>query len=67
MPMMDGVTATKYLIENTDKKERPKIIALTANAMSGDRENYLEAGMDDYISKPLLVEDLERIIKKHFT
>ena len=64
MPEMDGIEATKQIIKSTDLHPRPYIIAMTANAMDGDREICLNAGMDDYISKPvnvnLLVEALLR-------
>ncbi len=53
MPEMDGINATKNIIINARKRTRPKIIAVTANAMPGDKERCLDAGMDDYISKPI--------------
>ena len=62
MPEMDGVTATKHIIANYDQSERPRIVAVTAHAMKGDRERYLEAGMDGYISKPVRVEKLVEAI-----
>ncbi|BAV47527.1 Uncharacterized protein MLTONO_2624 [Mesorhizobium loti] len=65
MPDMDGLEATR-LIRASDTKQlrQPFIIALTANAMAGDRERYLDAGMDDYLSKPLRVEDLIASLNK---
>lgn len=57
MPEMDGVTATKHIIQKYADK-RPRIVAVTAHAMKGDRERYLEAGMDGYISKPVQVDRL---------
>jgi signal transduction histidine kinase/DNA-binding NarL/FixJ family response regulator len=53
MPEMDGITATKAIRALTDERRNVPIIALTANAMRGDRERYLAAGMDDYVSKPI--------------
>ncbi len=52
MPGMDGVTATVNIRKNARMRNTP-IIAMTANAMKGDQERYLEAGMDDYLSKPV--------------
>ncbi|MEL6843777.1 MAG: ATP-binding protein, partial [Bacteroidota bacterium] len=66
MPEMDGLEATHYIRKG--QAEQPFILALTANAMTGDREKYLAAGMDDYVSKPLSPEALKqailRLIKK---
>lgn len=53
MPEMDGMTATKRIREIDGPAGRIPIIALTANAMKGDREQYLATGMDDYVSKPI--------------
>ncbi|ANM30663.1 hypothetical protein ABI59_15420 [Acidobacteria bacterium Mor1] len=62
MPVMDGLEASRQI---SAKPERPRIIALTANAIKGDRERCLDAGMDDYLSKPVnleqLVEALDRV------
>ncbi len=64
MPEMDGLEATKQIIERYPKSERPYIAALTANAMKGDRETYLAHGMDDYISKPVNIKDLVVVLKR---
>jgi len=65
MPEMDGFAATKEIRkDNHGKNFETPIIALTANAMKGDREKCMEAGMDDYISKPINPEDVYRIIEK---
>ena len=61
MPHMDGIEATKHIIsEHGD--DRPRIIAMTANAMQGDRESYIEAGMDAYVSKPILLHEIKSIL-----
>ena len=58
MPEMDGLEASRRICARWPRGERPHIIAMTANAMQGDRELCLEAGMDDYVSKPIRVEEL---------
>ena len=58
MPEMDGLEATRRLCAELSAEKRPRIIAMTANAMQGDREMCLEAGMDDYLSKPIRVDEL---------
>ncbi|MCB1623362.1 MAG: response regulator [Pseudomonadales bacterium] len=66
MPEMDGLTATRKFreFEATAREPRLTIIALTANALQGDRERCLAAGMDDYLSKPFTVAQLREIIEK---
>ncbi|MBI2723788.1 MAG: response regulator, partial [Chloroflexi bacterium] len=65
MPEMDGLEAARRLGEmGPDAARRPWIVALTANAMQGDREMCLAAGMDDYISKPIKAADLLAAIKR---
>ena len=58
MPEMDGVDATRAIRKLEKTNQNPFIIAMTANAMEGDRERYLQAGMDGYISKPLRIKEL---------
>ena len=61
MPVMDGFEATRIL---RAEGFRLPIVAMTANAMSGDRESCIEAGMDDYISKPIAVPQLEALLER---
>ncbi|MDX2471284.1 MAG: PAS domain S-box protein [SAR324 cluster bacterium] len=63
MPEMDGVEVTEYLVAKYPKTERPEIVAMTANAMVGDRERYLSAGMDQYLSKPIHPNDIQELIE----
>jgi two-component system CheB/CheR fusion protein len=66
MPVMDGVAATKAIRGDVTlgAKARIPIIAMTAYAMTGDRERFLAAGMDDYVGKPVDMDDLEQVIKR---
>jgi len=65
MPEMDGLEATRRMVKGFPlRKDRPWIIALTANAMQGDRELCLHAGMDDYISKPLQLAELSAALTR---
>jgi CheY-like chemotaxis protein/HPt (histidine-containing phosphotransfer) domain-containing protein len=57
MPELDGLAASRRIHEEW-REQRPWIIAMTANALQGDREQCLEAGMDDYLSKPIRTEEL---------
>jgi signal transduction histidine kinase len=63
MPEMDGLQATKWLCEYEQEITKPYIIAMTANAMKGDREICLESGMNDYITKPLRLEVIKEALK----
>jgi CheY-like chemotaxis protein len=58
MPGMDGLEAARRIRDEWPAEERPRIVAMTANALQEDRETCLFAGMDDYLSKPVLLEDL---------
>ena len=62
MPEMDGYEAARQIRSTMSEAERPRLIAMTGNAMQGDREKCLEAGMDDYISKPIRVKELEHML-----
>ncbi len=68
MPVMNGLEATRHIRahEAQNGMNPVKIIALTANAMASDRKACLEAGMDDYISKPFRFEDFQKTLARHF-
>lgn len=63
MPEMDGIEATRRIIATYPGENRPRIIAVTANAMEGDRERFIAAGMSEYVSKPIRVDALVRAMQ----
>jgi CheY-like chemotaxis protein len=65
MPLLDGVEATRQIRTSQSGFRDIPIIALTAYAMNGDKESFLEAGMDDYISKPVNRDELVEVIRRH--
>ena len=67
MPVMDGFETTALIRsrEASEKRERIPIVAMTAHALSGYREKCIEAGMDDYVSKPILPKELETALRRH--
>jgi CheY-like chemotaxis protein len=67
MPIMDGLEATKHIRALEGEIAKVPIIALTANAMKGDREAYLAAGMDGYVSKPISAADLFTALTDHIS
>ncbi len=66
MPHMDGIEATKRIIAELGEA-RPRIIAMTANVMQGDKESYLAAGMDGYVGKPILLDEVRSVLVNYST
>ncbi|MFB3765744.1 MAG: ATP-binding protein [Methanotrichaceae archaeon] len=64
MPEMDGLEATRIIRQRFGVGRQPKIIALTAHALEGDREKCIESGMDDYIAKPVNIEELKAALQR---
>ncbi len=64
MPVMDGLEATRRIVEMHGAR-RPRIVAMTANALSGDANTCFAAGMDDYVAKPVRLQDVQRAIKRN--
>jgi signal transduction histidine kinase/HPt (histidine-containing phosphotransfer) domain-containing protein len=64
MPEMDGLECAKQICQRWTRDRRPIVIAMTGNALMGDREKCLAAGMDDYISKPVRVADLQATLER---
>ena len=68
MPNLNGIEATKYIrkMEQVEGLKYTPIVAVTANALSSDRERFISSGMDDYVSKPYTEEDIIRVLKSLF-
>jgi len=64
LPVMDGVKATKKIRARDDENKNIPIIAITAHAMTGDKEKFLAAGMNDYVAKPVDLEALKEVIQR---
>jgi CheY-like chemotaxis protein len=64
MPELDGLDATRQIRAKLPKNQQPRIVAMTANALTGDRERCLAAGMDDYISKPVQLDELAKVLQR---
>lgn len=66
MPDMDGLEATRQLRADPALVRQPQIVAMTANTMQGDREECLAAGMDDYLSKPIRMKELQAALQRSY-
>jgi CheY-like chemotaxis protein len=64
MPEMDGLEATRKIVNSRILKKRPKIVALTADSMPEGKEKCIEAGMDDFITKPVRIEEILSILNR---
>ena len=64
MPEMDGLEAARQICQRWPAEKRPRIIAMTGNALIGDREKCLQAGMDDYISKPIRIAEMQSALER---
>lgn len=64
MPELDGLEATAQIRRRWPAHQQPRLIAMTANTLEGDREKYLQAGMDGYVSKPVRVNELTRALSQ---
>jgi CheY-like chemotaxis protein/HPt (histidine-containing phosphotransfer) domain-containing protein len=64
MPEMDGLEASRRIVNTRKPGDRPKIVALTADAMADDRQKCFDAGMDDYLSKPVHMDDVAAILNQ---
>jgi two-component system sensor histidine kinase BarA len=63
MPELDGIAATGLIRALGTPAARTPIVAVTANAMTGDRERYITAGMDAYVSKPISLESIMKVLE----
>ena len=64
MPVMDGIRATQQIRERMGEESAPVIIAMTADALNGTKEDCFAAGMNDFLSKPFALEDLQALLQK---
>jgi CheY-like chemotaxis protein len=63
---MDGYEATRRIRSDVPQEHQPIIIAMTANALQGDSDKCFKVGMNDYMSKPVLIDEVKRIMKKWY-
>ena len=64
MPELDGIEATRQILKRWTPEERPRIVAMTAAVMPGDREKCFVAGMEDFVSKPIHIEELQAVLER---
>jgi len=64
MPEMDGMEATRMIVNSKPEEQRPIIVAVTADALQGDKEKCIQAGMDDYITKPIRIADIQGVLDR---
>jgi PAS domain S-box-containing protein len=64
MPEMDGIEATQAILHDNSNAKAPRIIAITANVMQGDREKCLQSGMVDYLAKPVRIHEIQEMLQK---
>ena len=64
MPVLDGMDAARQINGLALGEARPRIVALTANALPGDRERFVNEGMDDYLAKPVSLSDLSDALER---
>lgn len=64
MPELDGIDATRAILQDNTSVKAPRIIALTSNVMQGDRERCLQSGMVDYLTKPVRIHEIQEMLEK---
>jgi CheY-like chemotaxis protein len=64
MPEINGIDVTRIIRKQFDKKDRPYVVALTASSLPGEKELFIESGMNDYIAKPFSIESVEMLLQK---
>ncbi|MDZ7815867.1 MAG: response regulator [Planctomycetota bacterium] len=65
MPEMDGLEASRAIREAEGMKDRTPVVAMTARVMEGDREECLNAGMDDFVAKPIKPQQVKEVLRKY--